>query len=480
MIRALYTAASGMNAQQTNIDNVAHNLANVNTTGFKKSRVEFEDLVLPADPRAGRRDLDHRRVADRPRGRPRHARRRHVARLHDRQLPRRPAARSTWPSRATASSRSTMPDGTTGYTRAGTFHRDAQGLVVTAEGYRARAADHDSRRTPPRSSISTDGIVSATIPGQSAAQQLGTIELATFQNPAGLTPLGGNLFQVTTASGEPQIGAGRHRAARHAGAGLPRRLERQRRRGDGQHDPRPARLRGQLEGDQGRRRDAGAGQQHRPLMRDRRSLLVVLVGRAAVRPRRRRSRSTPPPRAAIVAAVRARMGADAEVAGGVGRARVAAAAATPTDAVLDAGRAPSACRSRVVLRASAGRPRRARRRWAAPRSSRARGGRPRARDAGARPRRHGSATATWRRRVTRCRAARCGRSPASTEVVGARRDARPARRRLPSPPLRWRRRRPCAPGGAVTGLRARSAASRCGPTLVAVDSGDVGDRDSGR
>ena len=67
MIRALYTAASGMNAQQANIDNIAHNLANVNTTGFKKSRVEFEDLVYQQTTRAGLADLDVRRGAGGPR-----------------------------------------------------------------------------------------------------------------------------------------------------------------------------------------------------------------------------------------------------------------------------------------------------------------------------------------------------------------------------------------------------------------------------
>ena len=85
MIRALYTAASGMNAQQTNIDNVAHNLANVNTTGFKKSRVEFEDLVYQQMRGAGHADLDVDRGADRPRDRPRHARGRHGAQLRHRQ-----------------------------------------------------------------------------------------------------------------------------------------------------------------------------------------------------------------------------------------------------------------------------------------------------------------------------------------------------------------------------------------------------------
>ena len=85
MIRALYTAASGMNAQQTNIDNTAHNLANVNTAGFKKARVEFEDLVYQQVRGAGTPNSTSTEDADRPRDRPRHARRRHRARLRHRQ-----------------------------------------------------------------------------------------------------------------------------------------------------------------------------------------------------------------------------------------------------------------------------------------------------------------------------------------------------------------------------------------------------------
>ena len=81
MIRALYTAASGMNAQQANIDNIAHNLANVNTTGFKKARVEFEDLVYQQIEAPGTPNSTSTRDADRPRDRPRHARRRHRAQL---------------------------------------------------------------------------------------------------------------------------------------------------------------------------------------------------------------------------------------------------------------------------------------------------------------------------------------------------------------------------------------------------------------
>jgi flagellar basal-body rod protein FlgG len=100
----------------------------------------------------------------------------------------------------------TMPAGTTAYSRAGSFHRDAQGQLVTTEGYPLEPAI-----TIPANatsiSISKDGIVSAAIAGQTASQQLGTIELATFQNPAGLRALGGNLFEPTTASGDALTGA---------------------------------------------------------------------------------------------------------------------------------------------------------------------------------------------------------------------------------------------------------------------------------
>jgi flagellar basal-body rod protein FlgG len=205
MIRALYTAASGMNAQQTNIDNVAHNLANVNTTGFKKSRVEFEDLVYQEIRAAGSSasstteapvglevGLGTRAVAT--------ARNFTAGNLRQTGAPLDVAIQGD------GFFQISLPDGTTGYTRAGTFHLDSQGLLVTSEGYSV-----DPQISVPanatRVSISKDGIVSAVIAGQSATQQLGTLEIAGFSNPAGLRPLGGNLFASTTASGEPETGA---------------------------------------------------------------------------------------------------------------------------------------------------------------------------------------------------------------------------------------------------------------------------------
>jgi flagellar basal-body rod protein FlgG len=204
MIRALYTAASGMNAQQTNIDNVAHNLANVNTVGFKKARVEFEDLVYQQMKAPGSPSST---TGESPVG-------------FEIGLGTRPIA--TARDFATGNLRATnapldlaiegrgffqvnLPDGTTGYTRSGAFHSNQEGLLVTADGYPVEPAI----TIPPDTvsiTISKDGVVSVKQAGQQAAQQVGQLELATFQNPAGLQALGGNLFAVTTASGEPTTG----------------------------------------------------------------------------------------------------------------------------------------------------------------------------------------------------------------------------------------------------------------------------------
>jgi len=205
MIRALYTAASGMNAQQANIDTVAHNLANVNTSGFKKSHMEFEDLVYQETRVPGSATSA---TGEAPIG-------------LEIGLGTRPVGTSRDFSPGNLRSTSgpldlaiegdgffqiTTPAGTTAYTRTGSFHRDAQGTIVTADG-NTLEPQISIPANATTVTISKDGVVSAQIAGQTATQQLGTIELATFQNSAGLRPLGGNLFEVTTASGDAQTGA---------------------------------------------------------------------------------------------------------------------------------------------------------------------------------------------------------------------------------------------------------------------------------
>jgi flagellar basal-body rod protein FlgG len=193
-----------MNAQQVNIDNVAHNLANVNTVGFKKSRVEFEDLVYqqtkaPGSPTSATNEapvgletgLGVRAVAS--------------SRDFGRGNMRSTSGPLDMAIEGAGMFQVTLASGETAYSRAGSFHLSAEGTLVTADGNPMQP-----QITIPAGatsiSISKSGIVSAAIAGQTAAQQLGTIELASFRNPAGLNSLGGNLFSATTASGDATVG----------------------------------------------------------------------------------------------------------------------------------------------------------------------------------------------------------------------------------------------------------------------------------
>jgi flagellar basal-body rod protein FlgG len=204
MIRALYTAASGMTAQQQNIDNVAHNLANVNTTGFKKSRVEFEDLVYDQTRVAG---APTSTTAEMPIGLETGLGVRAVATSRDFGRGNLKATNAPLDLAIEGDGffQIQLPSGEIGYTRAGSLHLNGDGAIVTAEGYLVEP----QITIPPNATaitISKDGIVSIVVPGEVGSQQVGTIELAAFQNPAGLRAAGGNIFLQTTASGEPQIG----------------------------------------------------------------------------------------------------------------------------------------------------------------------------------------------------------------------------------------------------------------------------------
>jgi flagellar basal-body rod protein FlgG len=193
-----------MNAQQANIDNVANNLANVNTTGFKKSRVEFEDLVYQQIKTAG---TPTSQESEAPVGLETGLGTRAVATARN---------FSTGNLRNTSNPldlaiegagflQVALPGGETGYTRAGALHLNGQGQIVTADGLAIQPAINVPANAT-SVSISKDGIVSASVPGQTETQQVGTIELANFQNPAGLQARGGNLFVATTASGDAVTG----------------------------------------------------------------------------------------------------------------------------------------------------------------------------------------------------------------------------------------------------------------------------------
>ena len=201
MIRSLWIAKTGLDAQQTQMDVISHNLANVSTNGYKRSQAVFEDLIYQNMRQVGANSSS------------------------DTQLPTglqlgtgvRPVATSRLFTQGNLQQTSNsfdlaisghgffqlqMPDGTTGYTRDGSFHPDAQGQLVNANGIPL---------SPPISvpqgtrdvTIANDGTVTVSIAGQDGVTQIGQIQLATFQNAAGLDPQGQNVFKETDASGAP-------------------------------------------------------------------------------------------------------------------------------------------------------------------------------------------------------------------------------------------------------------------------------------
>ena len=205
MIAALNTAASGMAAQQLNVDTVANNLANANTTGYKTRRTQFQDLLYQNLVQPGAAAGQQTTV---PVGL-------QVG------LGTRPAGNEIIFSQGTPTATGNpldltiqglgffqirQPSGETAYTRDGTFQLDKNGNMVTSAGNPVEPAI-----TIPASAqsvtIANDGTVSFTLPGQSATQVAGQIQLANFQNPAGLNGIGGNLYLPTDASGQPTVAA---------------------------------------------------------------------------------------------------------------------------------------------------------------------------------------------------------------------------------------------------------------------------------
>ena len=205
MMRALWTAASGMVAQQYNMDTISNNLANVDTQGFKGNEARFQDLVYqqiqaPGSPVGasivpvgqqvglGVRVSDSEKVFTQ-------------GSLQQTSNPLDVAIEGD------GFFQITMPDGTTSYTRDGSFKEDANGTIVTAAGYFVQP-----QITIPQNAIAvnigTDGTVTAQVPGSSQPQTLGQLTLARFVNNAGLSPVGGgNLYTQTAASGPPIVTA---------------------------------------------------------------------------------------------------------------------------------------------------------------------------------------------------------------------------------------------------------------------------------
>ncbi|MDR3562507.1 MAG: flagellar basal-body rod protein FlgG [Negativicutes bacterium] len=203
MMRALWTAGTGMAAQQTNVDVISNNLANVNTTGYKKSRPDFADLMYQTLRQPGATSGPDNQV-------PTGVQIGHGVRLVATQkMYTEGSLQQTGNPYDIAIEgdgffQISMPDGTTGYTRDGGFKLDSQGRVVTSDGYLLQP-----QITVPSGAtnfaVSADGIVTVSIPSQTTPQNLGQIQLAMFVNPAGLTSLGRNMLQESDSSGTATV-----------------------------------------------------------------------------------------------------------------------------------------------------------------------------------------------------------------------------------------------------------------------------------
>jgi flagellar basal-body rod protein FlgG len=199
MMRSLWIAKTGLDAQQTQLDVVSNNLANVSTNGFKRSRAVFEDLLYQTLRPAGAQSSQQTQVPEglqvgtgvRPVA---------TARLHTQGNLQQTANQLDLAISGGGFLQIQMPDGTTAYTRDGSLHMDAQGQLVNSNGYALSPAI-----TIPANSqsitVAPDGTVSVTQQGAATPVQVGTIQLANFINPAGLHALGQNVYAETAASG---------------------------------------------------------------------------------------------------------------------------------------------------------------------------------------------------------------------------------------------------------------------------------------
>ncbi|HKU44781.1 MAG TPA: flagellar basal-body rod protein FlgG [Polyangiales bacterium] len=204
MMRALNTAASGMAAQQTSVDVIAHNLANVNTTGFRKQRAEFEDLIYQTIRTPGGTTGEGQKL---PTGIQIGE---GVRLVSTTQMHMQGSLLQTGSSLDLAIEgdgffQVQRPGGEIAYTRAGNFRVDAEGRLVTVDGFEVEPAITIPQNST-SVSISPNGTVSVTTPGQNASQDVGQLTIAGFVNPAGLLAVGRTMFTPTDASGEAIVG----------------------------------------------------------------------------------------------------------------------------------------------------------------------------------------------------------------------------------------------------------------------------------
>ena len=203
MIRSMYTAATGMEAQQLFMDTISNNLSNVNTTGFKRSKVEFHDLIYQTLREPGVRNFEGGMAPSgievglgvRPAA---------TQRIFEQGSLNQTSNPLDWTVEGLGFFQILTPDGDVAYSRDGSFKLDADGMIVTSDGFplepqvvvpaEAQQVEVDAR-----------GRINILMPDEDAPVEIGQIELARFVNPAGLKSVGGNLFMATESSGLPIV-----------------------------------------------------------------------------------------------------------------------------------------------------------------------------------------------------------------------------------------------------------------------------------
>ena len=204
-MRSLDIASTGMQAQQTNVDVISNNLANMTTTGFKRRRSEFQDLIYENMRRVGSNTSDSGTVVPAGAQVGLGVRTAAIYRINEQGTLQQTSNSLDLAIRGNGYFPVTLPSGDTAYTRDGTFGLSPDGTVVTADGYPIAGGI----TIPPNATsvtISANGAVQASLDGQTAPQTVGTIQLATFPNETGLDAQGDNLFLQSGASGNAVTG----------------------------------------------------------------------------------------------------------------------------------------------------------------------------------------------------------------------------------------------------------------------------------
>jgi flagellar basal-body rod protein FlgG len=205
MIRSLWISQTGLDAQQTKMDVIANNLANVNTNGFKRSRAVFEDLLYQNIRQPGAQSSQQTQL---PSGMQLGTGVKPVAteRIFTQGNLSQTGNKTDIAIQGNGFFHVLMPDGSAGYTRDGSFQINNQGQLVTAEGYALQPAITIPANAQSLT-VGTDGTVSVTLPNSTTTTQVGSMQVTSFINPAGLMAIGGNTYVETAASGAANTGA---------------------------------------------------------------------------------------------------------------------------------------------------------------------------------------------------------------------------------------------------------------------------------